>query len=406
LICVYLPDATDFTTNGLGPINPLSCSVTETLNGEWEVELEHPIDDLGKWQRLATGRIIRVPVPAAETPRIEMTSPGSGGSREIYRVTASSLRLRSGTGTKYKRLGSYKNGTRVVVLNKTTSSWYEVSCPDGKRGYMSTSYLAFVKTETTPVVGKGKVVEPRQLRDQPFRIYRVVPTLTSIKVNARHIFYDLADNIIRSYKPAKTDSGATVVGQIGAKCESEHDFTFYSDLTTTAEKVEFENVNPIDALLDEEGVVEKYKGELARDWYDVFVVDRVGRDTGVQIREGKNLVGVTYSEDDSNVITRILPSGEKKNGKPLYLEEVYIDSRTNALSMFHRKTGWPPCATLRSSTSRISSLVGGDISRNPCPKGTMVKPSSSKACTIMVAPQRSNAISRMLYRSPSSLMNR
>jgi len=323
---VYLPDATDFTTNGIGPVEPLSCSVTETLNGEWEVEMEHPIDDFGKWQRLSIGRILRVPVPAAETPRIEMTSTESGGSRDIYRVTASSLRLRSGTGTKYKTLGTYRNGTRVVVLKKTTSTWYEVSCPDGKRGYMHTSYLAFVKTETTTVVGKGKVVEPRQLRDQPFRIYRVVPTLTSVKVNARHIFYDLADNMIRSYKPAKTDTGATVAEQIGAKCESEHDFTFYSDLTTTAEKVEFENVNPIDALLDEEGVIAKYKGELARDWYDVFVVNRVGKDTDVQIREGKNLVGVTYSEDDSNVITRIMPSGEKKNGKPLYLEEVYIDS--------------------------------------------------------------------------------
>jgi len=35
LICVYLPDATDFTTNGIGPVEPLSCSVTETLNGEY-----------------------------------------------------------------------------------------------------------------------------------------------------------------------------------------------------------------------------------------------------------------------------------------------------------------------------------------------------------------------------------
>jgi phage minor structural protein len=329
LICVYLPDATDFTTNGIGPVDPFACSVTETLNGEWEVEMEHPIDDFGKWQRLATGRIIRVPVPAAETPRIELTNPGSGGSRQIYRVSTStgkSLRLRSGTGTKYKNLGSYRVGTQVVVLNKTTSTWYEVSCPDGKRGFMYADYLVFVKNETAPVVGKGKVIEPRQLRDQPFRIYRIVPSLESIKVYARHISYDLADNMIRSYKPAKTDTGAAVVQQIGVKCESEHDFTFYSDLTTTADEVEFENINPIDALLDEEGVLDKYKGELARDWYDVFVVNRVGKDTSIQIRDGKNLVGVTYDEDETNVITRIMPTGEKKNGKTLYLEELFLDS--------------------------------------------------------------------------------
>ena len=32
--------------------------------------------------------------------------------------------LRSGTGTKYKIIGKYKNGTKVVSLEKTTSSWY------------------------------------------------------------------------------------------------------------------------------------------------------------------------------------------------------------------------------------------------------------------------------------------
>ena len=63
--------------------------------------------------------------------------------------------------------------------------------------------------------------------------------------------------------------------------------------------------------------------------------------------------------------------------------------RTKALSIFHRSTGCPPWFSFRSSTMRISSLVGGDISRKPCPKGTMLKPSSSRVCTIMVAFQRS-----------------
>jgi phage minor structural protein len=329
VICVYLPDTTDFTSNGLGPIAPLSCRVTETLNGEWEVEMEHPIDTFGKWRRLDTGRIIRVPVPASETPRIELTEPAAGGNREIYKVkttTGASLRLRSGTGTKYKTLGSYRQGSRVVVLKKTTSSWYEVACPDGKRGYMYASYLEYEKTETTAVVGKGKPVEPRQLRDQPFRIYRITPSLTGLKVYARHVFYDLADNMIRSYKPGKSDSGAVVVQSVSEKCESEHDFTFYSDLTTTAEEVEFENCNPIDAILGEGGVVEKYSAELMRDWYDVFLVERVGKDTSVAIREGKNLVGVEYDVDETDVVTRIMPTGERKNGKVLYLDELYVDS--------------------------------------------------------------------------------
>ena len=35
MICVYPADCTDFSTNGLGVISPLSAEVTETLSGEY-----------------------------------------------------------------------------------------------------------------------------------------------------------------------------------------------------------------------------------------------------------------------------------------------------------------------------------------------------------------------------------
>ena len=88
----------------------------------------------------------------------------------------------------------------------------------------------------------------------------------------------------------------------------------------------FENVNPVDAILGDGGLIEKYGGELARDWFDVFLVRRVGSDTDVQIRQGKNLLGVSYDVDLTDVVTRILPTGEDKDGNVLYLPEIYIDS--------------------------------------------------------------------------------
>ena len=42
----------------------MSCTVTETLNGEWELTLVHDIDECGKWTRLSEGSILRVHVPA------------------------------------------------------------------------------------------------------------------------------------------------------------------------------------------------------------------------------------------------------------------------------------------------------------------------------------------------------
>ena len=313
----------------------MSCTVTETLNGEWELTLVHDIDERGKWTRLSEGCILRAPVPAAMTPSVDLVTQQYQTSTydvQIYKITTKSgpLHLRSGTGTNYKILGKYKKGREVIVLNKTTSSWYEVTAPDGKHGYMASQYLTFQRTETQTVqtnVGfRNQVIEARQLRDQPFRIYRVVPEMDKVTVYARHIFYDLLDNMIKSLKPSPSAVGASVVQSLSETCLSSHDFSFYSDLTSTAEDVEWENVNPVEAMLGENGLVSKYGAELARDWYDVFLVKRVGNDTDVSIREKKNLTGISYDVDETDVVTRIMPTGEDADGNILYLPELYIDS--------------------------------------------------------------------------------
>ena len=313
----------------------MSCTVTETLNGEWELALVHDIDERGKWTRLSEGCILRAPVPAAMTPSVDLVTQQYQTSTydvQIYKITTKSgpLHLRSGTGTNYRILGKYKKGREVIVLNKTTSSWYEVTAPDGKHGYMASQYLTFQRTETQTVqtnVGfRNQVIEARQLRDQPFRIYRVVPELDKVTVYARHIFYDLLDNMIKSLKPSPSAVGASVVQSLSGACLSPHDFSFYSDLTSTAEDVELENVNPVEAMLGENGLVSKYGAELSRDWYDVFLVKRVGNDTDVSIRERKNLTGISYDVDETDVVTRIMPTGEDADGNILYLPELYIDS--------------------------------------------------------------------------------
>ena len=313
----------------------MSCTVTETLNSEWELTLVHDIDKRGKWTRLSEGCILRAPVPAAMTPSVELVTQQYQTSTydvQIYKITTKSgpLHLRSGTGTNYKILGKYKKGREVIVLNKTTSSWYEVTAPDGKHGYMASQYLTFQRTETQTVqtnVGfRNQVIEARQLRDQPFRIYRVVPELDKVTVYARHIFYDLLDNMVKSLKPSPSAVGASVVQSLSDACLSAHDFSFYSDLTSTAEDVEWENVNPVETMLGENGLVSKYGAELARDWYDVFLVRHVGNNTDVSIREKKNLTGISYDVDETDVVTRIMPTGEDADGNILYLPELYIDS--------------------------------------------------------------------------------
>lgn len=327
MITIYEANATDFGGNGLGALAPESCLVNETLNGKYEVTLVHPIDEAGKFRRIQENRILRVPVPAGKTPRMTMSAQQQT-STEIYKVTTGGMRLylRSKPTTESKGLGLYKPGTEVALIAKTNSQWYEVTTPDGKHGYMWAGNLTYVRTETTGAAAEEAIREPVTLRDQPFRIYRIVPTLTNITVYARHIFYDLMDNMVSSYAPDANTTGAAALNGMMAAALSTQDFTFYSDIDATAEGVEITDKNPAEAILGDGGLIENYGGELARDWWDVYLAKRTGEETSIQIREGKNLTGITYSVDYTNVTTRIMPRGEDKDGKPLYLPEKYIDS--------------------------------------------------------------------------------
>ena len=126
MICVYPANCSDFSNNGLGVVSPESCTVTETLNGEYELTLVHPIDEQGKWARLAEGCILRAHVPAAMTPQVGLVTQQYQTSTYdilIYKVSTNTdpLRLRSGTGTNYRILGKYKREPRLSCSTATTA---------------------------------------------------------------------------------------------------------------------------------------------------------------------------------------------------------------------------------------------------------------------------------------------
>ena len=71
----------------------------------------------------------------------------------------------------------------------------------------------------------------------------------------------------------------------------------------------------------------------------MYLVQRVGTDTNVQIRQGKNLLGISYDVDGTNVTTRILPTGEDADGNRLYSilldsSSIYHYNKTIAIYLF------------------------------------------------------------------------
>ena len=207
MITIY--DKTNQTKEG--GLSPLSCVVSEELNGAYELSMEHPYDETGKWKRIAQEKIIY-----ADTP-------------------------------------------------------------------------------------KGK---------QPFRIYNTKPDMDSISVNARHIFYDLLDNFCAAIDT--TGTAQSVLDAVENKLQYSTPFTFSTDITASG-TVSGERKNPVELLLDGSddvtSFVNVFGGELVRDGYNVSMLLAMGEDRGYRISYGKNLVGLSVTEDISSVVTRYYTLG-------------------------------------------------------------------------------------------------
>lgn len=140
-----------FDTIGLGTLVPSEAVVSEELNGDFELEIEHPYDATGKWKRIETGRII-----LAKTPKGE----------------------------------------------------------------------------------------------QPFRIYYQKPDMEGIQAKARHIFYDLLDNICESVEFSGSSQGA--MDAIKAGLSINMPFQFYSDISWDHGGIRCTLDNPVSLLLKED----------------------------------------------------------------------------------------------------------------------------------------------------------
>ena len=294
----------------------------------WELTLTHAIDG-EKSARLAMGNIIRAPVPAGFTPAVKYGG-GTGGGKEIYNVTTGGMRLylRAEPSQTAKGLHAYRPNTEVTVLDNTAGGgkWYEVITPDGRHGYMWAENLTYVRTEGSAEAAAESIREAKALRDQPFRIYKIVPGLDCVTVYARHIFYDLADNLLGSCK-IESQTGAVAAAAILSSCRGEAGaFRIYSDLNGEI-SADWSDKTPVEATFGSEGLTELTGGEIARDWWDIYAVKRVGRDGGVTVRQGKNLKSLGGELNISDVATRIVPIGTDADGSALYLPEGYIDSK-------------------------------------------------------------------------------
>ena len=341
-ICIYPPNAEDFTTNGLGILTPMECTVEEVAAGKYELELVQPIDNTLRWAQIANGCIVKAPAPVRESPLYEAPALGEPVTvtRQVWEVygTSHGLYLRSGPGTNHKRIGKRYNGDEIIELEDAPDPWKKVCVVvSGAVGYMSTKYLRPLRTITEVIEpGKptgGSALKIGQSRDQLFRIYSVEQDSEAATVTAKalHVFYDEAGNLIDGeyeIEEKTTEEVNSVIAKINSMLLTPSSVRFQPINLTGDITGDFSYKTPVEAYLDpDEGIVAQTKALLVRDNWEAYLLPDMVRDRGVTIRRGKNLIGVEVTNDISDVVTRIIPVGKNKNGDPLYISGTkYVDS--------------------------------------------------------------------------------
>ena len=338
-ICIYPPLAEDFTTNGLGILTPLECTVEEQAAGKYEIELVHPIDSTLRWMQIQNGCIVKVPAPVRENPlyeapAIEAAAPVTV-TRQVWRAT-DGQHIRQKPDRLSKKMGSVRKGGEVIELADAHDPWKKIcAVKGGQVGYMSTRYLKAVRTITEtiqpakPPVVVGSV-EINQSRDQLFRIYSVEQDSEAGTITAKgmHVFYDDAGNLINTKYEPKNAAVATVMSKIASSLHQAAEVDFQAFNLTGKITGDFSYKTPVEAYLDpDEGIVAQTGAMLFRDNWEAYLLPDMVRDLGVTIRRGKNLIGVEVTNDISDVVTRIIPIGKNKNGNPIGLSGTgYMDS--------------------------------------------------------------------------------
>ena len=161
---------------------------------------------------------------------------------------------------------------------------------------------------------------------QPFDIYKHSAEIGGVVTfNARHISYRLGGICV---SPFTANSCAAALTAIGTNSAQTNPFTFSTDksITKTYETDLVKSARSI--LMGEEGsILQAFQGEYKFDKWTVSLLTARGSDTGVTVRYGKNMTGISLERDDSGCFNAVAPYWTDGT-TTVTLPEVYVQPTT------------------------------------------------------------------------------
>lgn len=325
-------DDNDYSTMGLvGALEPTECTFEETANGDSLITMKHPVDSFGKYTALVRDNILVIPVPVRTTPEIQngscVTTVWTYKVKPLNQLTSKNQRTlyKSSSGSGKRKVMNAGDVVTVVYQPKDTAniSRWKVKSKYGT-GWIDPNGFELV-TEHKIADNANAIQEvqsPWMITDQLFRIYEVERGLEEVTVSARHITYDLLYDATHYYygSDQAVSLQTTLDNILGKSYGFQTRFHAYTNVTNTQTGLSFRGKNEIECFLDpEDGVCAKFDVDMIRDNYDLYFLHDPGINRGVRIQYGKNLTGITYKDNTEELVTRIIPTGETKNGEEFFL---------------------------------------------------------------------------------------
>lgn len=153
---------------------------------------------------------------------------------------------------------------------------------------------------------------------QLFRIYNTDKGMFSLKIKARHIFFDLVKHNLLDTRAVEC-TGQQALDKIleGTKYKGHSDIgritTSYFQVTNIVQALNGENDNTFR---------NRWGGEMLFDNFDIYINNRIGGDYGVRVNYSRNMEDVNLIIDRDNIVTRAYP----RAFDGIMLPEKYIDS--------------------------------------------------------------------------------
>jgi phage minor structural protein len=145
-----------------------------------------------------------------------------------------------------------------------------------------------------------------KVQGQLFRLYNL-SNLQDNGITIRAVLHHISLDIDTDFLEDNRAENTTVDNAL-KKVILDNRFTILDTDMTNTNTAYFVKDKPMNAIF--KTILPRWGGELKRDNFNIGIVSKIGKETGLSIEYGKNITGFEQTLDYSEIVTRMMPTGK------------------------------------------------------------------------------------------------